>query len=278
MLLLLLLLLAASANTAQAFVGAAPRAVAAMSAAGSRPQPPAFDPLGLAESKVAGAGGKKNRAVAALPVAALGVAGAAAPAVAADDSGFALASAAAAYGHYASLLAMMACVVSERFIIKEGTTKEEETLFWAVDAAYGVAGVGLTISGYLRATQYAKGWEFYSHSPVFWVKMSLLAVLGAASFFPTTIAISRAVKFSKEDGPEYTPMSPALVKRLHTIINGEILALLAIPLSATLMARGVGYTDWFPTQVGIPFALAILVGLGQKYVREALSFPEEAKA
>ena len=48
-------------------------------------------------------------------------------------------------------------------------------------------------AGAVVATQYGKGWEFYAHEPVFWVKLTLVAVAGAASFFPTTIIIQRSV-------------------------------------------------------------------------------------
>ena len=44
------------------------------------------------------------------------------------------------------------------------------------DSVYGIAGVLVLYSGYLRVTQYGKGWEFYSHEPIFWFKMFLFAV------------------------------------------------------------------------------------------------------
>lgn len=72
------------------------------------------------------------------------------------------------------------------------------------------------MTGYLRATQFGKGWEFYAHEPIFWLKLTLLAVAGAASpllsslpraslqradcsagaasFFPTAIIIQRALR------------------------------------------------------------------------------------
>ena len=53
------------------------------------------------------------------------------------------------------------------------------------------------------------------------------------------------------------------------------MALLSIPLTAALMSRGVGYTEWLPWQAGAaPFGLA-LTGLGYKYVKEALDWKED---
>ena len=77
--------------------------------------------------------------------------------------------------------------------------------------------------------------------PIFWVKMLLLAVMGAASFFPTTKIIQRSV--AKRQGETVPPMSPKLIKRITSIVNAELLAVASIPLAATLMARGVGYVE-----------------------------------
>jgi uncharacterized membrane protein len=133
-----------------------------------------------------------------------------------------------------------------------------------------------------------KGWEFYSHSPVFWVKTLLFTIMGASSFFPTVTIIQRAVgkKAAGKEGKSgdntaaaaavgVPPMSEKLASRMVKIINGELLAVASIPLAASLMSRGVGYADWLPWPVGAaPTALA-LGGLGFKYVKEALDWKED---
>ena len=143
------------------------------------------------------------------------------------------------------------------------------------DAVYGVAGLLIVFTGYLRVTAYAKGWEFYQHEPIFWLKMLLVAVMGAASFFPTTKIIQRSVAKRNNGGELVAPMSAKLAGRLTSVINAELLAIASIPLAAALMARGVGYADWLPWQAGAaPVALA-LGGLGFKYVKEALDWQED---
>ena len=136
----------------------------------------------------------------------------------------------------------------------------------------------MVISGYLRATEYEKGWEFYAHEPLFWVKMILTAVWGASSLFPTIKIIQRTVqivnaKSGKGDFP--APMSEKLAKRMTKIINGELLALLSIPLAASLMARGVGHIDSFPWQLGAGAFALTFAGLGFTYVTEALTWTED---
>ena len=55
--------------------------------------------------------------------------------------------------------------------------------------------------------------------PIFWVKMTLLAVAGAASFFPTTIIIQRAIEQKKLGDTPIAPMSRKLFQPLKTDPN-----------------------------------------------------------
>ena len=186
-------------------------------------------------------------------------------------------SAIAAYAHYLGLVIVVACLTAERILIKPGMTQEDEKKAVYADILYGLGGVSVLVSGYFRATQYAKGWEFYAHEPIFWVKMTLLAIMGASSLFPTIKLLQRSLLLRDVElgKATYTAMSDKLALRLTKVINGEILAVGSIPLAATLMSRGVGYSDSFPWQLGaLPVALSA-AGLGYKYVKEALTWEEE---
>jgi len=177
-----------------------------------------------------------------------------------------------AYGHYLALILAVGSLMTERLTIKPGMTKEEEERMSIADITYGGAGLLVLVTGVLRVTQYGKGWEFYQHEPIFWLKLTLVAVTGAASFFPTTKIIQRAVAMRGANPPE--PMSDKLAARMTTLINAQLLAIGSIPLTAALMARGVGYADWFPWQAGAAFVAISFGGLGFKYVKEALDWQE----
>ena len=181
-------------------------------------------------------------------------------------------SAFAAYGHYLALILATGALVTERMTIKPAMSKAEEERMSIADITYGGAGLLLVVTGYLRVTQYGKGWEFYSHEPIFWLKMVLLAVMGAASFFPTTKIIQRSIAMRGANPP--APMSEKLADRMTTLINAQLLAIATIPLTAALMSRGVGYADWFPWQAGAALVALSLGGLGFKYVKEALDWQE----
>ena len=119
------------------------------------------------------------------------------PAQAGDD----LAGAAVAYGHYLALVLATACLVAERLMLKPGMTEEEEQRMQYADILYDVAGVIFFITGYLRTIEYGKGWDFYQHEPIFWIKVTLAGVMAASSFFVTTTLLKRSMARGGETVP-----------------------------------------------------------------------------
>jgi putative membrane protein len=192
---------------------------------------------------------------------------------AAQGAMFPVISALVAYVHYASLLVTSGCLVAERLLIKPDMSEEDQDTLTTADTVYGLAAVLLSGSGYLRVTEYGKGWDFYKYEPLFWVKLSLLGVMGASSFFPTTTIIRRAIE--KRNNGAYPPMSEKLAGRMTSIVNAELLALGSIPLFATLMSRGVLYTESIPWQAGAGVLAVSFGGLAFKYVKEALTWVED---
>lgn len=142
-------------------------------------------------------------------------------------------SALAAYAHYLSLFAIVGLITYERVTVEAGMSKEKEMNLAIADIGVGVMGVAILASGYFRATQYGKGWYFYSHEPIFWMKMIFLCIFGAASLFPTVTFIKRSVAL--QQGKELVPMSEKLAARLQQVLNAELVMLGSIPLAATFM-------------------------------------------
>jgi len=210
-----------------------------------------------------------------------------APALAASDAG-AVPSALVAYAHFVSLIVIGMSLVTERVVIKPEMSEEDFELAVKADIAYGIAAVVLLAScdtrhclqhppqGYARTVAYAKGWDFYSHEPVFWLKLTLFSVMGASSLFPTIKLTQRALAVrGASEGGAVPMLSPKLCKRLTSVINAELLAILAIPLTSTLMARGVCYAEWLPWQAGAAPVFLVSAGLTFKYVKEAVTWKEE---
>lgn len=70
-------------------------------------------------------------------------------------------------------------------------------------------------------------------------------------------------------------MSEKLAQRMIQICNAELVAISIIPLTATLMARGVLYSDSIPWQAEAGLDAAIFFGLSFKYIKEALTFEDQ---
>ena len=161
--------------------------------------------------------------------------------------------------------------MAERLTIKPNMTPEEEDFIAGADIGLGIFGVLIAYTGYLRAVDYEKGFAFYSHEPLFWLKIAFVGVFGAASFFNTIVIIKRSV--AKRNG-DFTPMGDKLSKRMVQICNAELVAIATIPLTATFMARGIGYSDDIPWQAEAALAALVFVGLSFKYVKEAFTFED----
>ena len=76
-----------------------------------------------------------------------------------------VASAFAAYGHYASLFTIAGALAVERVTVTAKPTKEQLDRLVAADSIYGIAGVILLGTGYMRAKYYGKGLEWNLFPP-----------------------------------------------------------------------------------------------------------------
>ena len=93
-----------------------------------------------------------------------------------------LASAFAAYGHYLSLFVIVGCLVTERLTVKANMSDDEEDRLAIADTTLGLSGALLAYTGYIRATaDWGKGFDYYAHEPIFWLKTFFVAIFGECS-------------------------------------------------------------------------------------------------
>ncbi len=149
----------------------------------------------------------------------------------------ALKSATVAYIHYLSFMLCFGALVFERIRLKSSPNREEAISMVIADIVYGIAGIALLISGIYRVLKFGQGSDFYTHNPIFWTKISIFALVGSLSLYPTITYVLWAIPLSKGKLPEVTV---SLVERLRLILNIELFGFSLIPFFATLMARGIG--------------------------------------
>src|SRR5690606_42127552 len=93
-----------------------------------------------------------------------------------------------------------------------------------------VAGIGRLLFGDVPA-------DFYLGNAFFWIKMAALGAVAAISLLPTVQGFRwrRALR----DDPSYAPPM-AEATRVRRALAAQLIVLPIIPISAALMARGIG--------------------------------------
>jgi putative membrane protein len=105
-----------------------------------------------------------------------------------------------------------------------------------IDAAFFASALAALATGLLRLFFYAKGVSFYTGNPTFWVKMALYVIIAVISIKPTRTFL-RWKRSAAERGTAPAGVEIAAARRL---IHIELGLLALMPLTAVLMARGIG--------------------------------------
>lgn len=142
-----------------------------------------------------------------------------------------------AYFHFASIIAMASMLAAELATLTQPASQSQLNRLKRLDGLYGLL-AGLTLgSGIGRVIWGAKGSAFYLANPVFHIKITLFVVVGLLSIYPTMRILrwSRAVRGNATALPDNGELG-----RVRRLVIIQLAILAAIPLAATLMARGIG--------------------------------------
>jgi putative membrane protein len=142
----------------------------------------------------------------------------------------------AAYAHFLSAFALLACLVAEAALYRPRISVATLTLLRRLDLLYLFAAIAVIITGLLRLFFFAKGPAFYAANPVFWVKMALFLAVGLLSV-PPTLHYLRTARASS--GSEII-VDPRAYRHIRGHLTAQLVLFALIPLAATLMARGIG--------------------------------------
>lgn len=143
----------------------------------------------------------------------------------------------AAYAHYIAILAVAALLGSELVLYRAVLPAPYARTLQRIDAGFGISAILLIVTGVGRVYASHLGWPFFTHNPVFWLKMGLFASVGILSIWPTRHYLSWNV--AGEIG-ETVAIEPATARNIRRFLIAEVLLLACIPLCAALMARGIG--------------------------------------
>jgi putative membrane protein len=107
----------------------------------------------------------------------------------------------------------------------------------AADNVWGLAALLWIVTGLLRAFGgLEKGTDFYLHSPLFWVKMSLFLLVLLLEIRPMITFIGWRRKIGRGQAVDTGP-----ARGLYTLNHIELAVVVVMVFVASMMARGVGY-------------------------------------
>jgi putative membrane protein len=143
-----------------------------------------------------------------------------------------------AFLHHLSAFVVFAALMVELVLVKAQLTTTSARAVLRMDAVYGAAATVLLIVGFLRVFYTEKGAFYYFHSTAFIAKITLFAIVGLLSIYPTV----QFMGWRKALKAQQTPvLEEARRRTIRMVIHTELTLLAIIMLCAALMARGLGY-------------------------------------
>ena len=144
----------------------------------------------------------------------------------------------AAFLHHLAAFGIVAALTLEYALLRGALTARSVRQVQVADLVYGIAaGVVLAI-GFFRVFYFEKGSAYYFHSAPFIAKLTLFALVGLASIYPTVEFLSWGRDLKQGRVPSLPERKMTL---LRTIVAWELAGLVLIILCAALMARGIGF-------------------------------------
>ena len=138
-----------------------------------------------------------------------------------------------AYAHYLAIFFTLAILAMEWALYSRALPAERLAVLRKVDTLYLFGALAIIATGLLRLFTSDKGASFYTHNPVFWVKMALFLIVALLSIPPTMHYLRLPRTGDVEEAQRDHD-------RIRMFIVAELAVFALIPIAATLMARGVG--------------------------------------
>jgi len=143
-----------------------------------------------------------------------------------------------AFLHHVAAFTLVAALVVEFVLIRDELTVARARKIQLADMTFGIAAGVVLVVGFLRVFYFEKGSSYYFHSIPFIAKISLFAIVGLLSIYPTVEFLSwgKSVKHGR-----VPVVTASKIRTIRSIIHYELVGVVFLLLCAALMAKGVGY-------------------------------------
>ena len=143
-----------------------------------------------------------------------------------------------AFLHHFAAFSLVAALAVEFTLIRGELNLGTARKLQLVDMVFGISSGVVLAVGLLRVFYFEKGASYYFHSAPFIAKLSLFAIVGLLSIYPTKEFVSWGKSLKRGQLPALTDRKIASIR---SVIHWELAAVVVILLCAALMAKGVGY-------------------------------------
>jgi len=143
-----------------------------------------------------------------------------------------------AFLHHLAAFALVAALAVEFVLIRGELNLGTARKLQRIDMVFGLSSGVVLVVGLLRVFYFEKGASYYFHSAPFIAKLSLFAIVGLLSIYPTLEFASWSKSLKQGQMPALTERKIASIR---SVIHWELAGVVVIILCAALMARGVGY-------------------------------------
>ncbi len=143
-----------------------------------------------------------------------------------------------AFLHHLAAFTLVAALAVEFVLIRGELTVRTARKLQLVDMVFGMSSGVVLVVGLLRVFYFEKGASYYFHSAPFVAKLSLFAMVGLLSIYPTREFVSWGKSLKQGQMPALTDRKIASIR---SVIHWELAGVVLILLCAALMAKGVGY-------------------------------------
>ena len=142
-----------------------------------------------------------------------------------------------AFLHHVAAFSLVTSLAIELVLMRDVLTLSSARKLLLVDMIYGISAGVVLVIGFARVVYFEKGATYYFHSIPFIAKLSLFALIGLVSIYPTLEFLSWRKLLKQDRIP--TP-DASKVRLILTFIHLELTGVVLILLCAALMAKGIG--------------------------------------
>jgi len=151
------------------------------------------------------------------------------------------------YLHILSFMLTYAAVAAEYALLRGPTDAATVRSLGTADLVYGIAAVGVFVTGAVQVLYFGKGFAYYMQSPVLWTKVGLFTLVGVASVYPTLTFLRWQAELDGEDVPvqnllglSIPPRAAPRNGRLRSTVGLELGLLTLLPLLGSALHYGLG--------------------------------------